>query len=505
MTLKSIGPRLNAVRLVAATLTGLLSAQCGSIAVMDGRVGDSAVITDLGVSDGSVTTNAAAGDAAAPANAAPADAAPADAAPAVLGSAQSFAVLGGQTVTNTGGSRIVGNLGVSPGVALTGFPPGTLTAGDLHLGNAVALQAQLDVGVAYNALKGAACTVNLTGQELSGLTLKPGVYCFASSAAITLATNLVLDAQGDPNAVFIFQIGSSFTAGNYTAVKLINGASACNVYWQVGSSATVGIGTAFVGNILAFSSVTLQTGASVAGRVLARNAAVAMDTNDVSFATCAVVPPTADLVITVTSGQSAAAPSSTFAYLVTVTNRGANSVQDVAVTTQLIAAGGPAPAPISWTCSATANAKCGEPSGAGNINTNVDLAVGSAAVFVVMVPVPAQAAGTLEYRAQVLPSTMVPDPDLTNNNATYTVSIAESSPDMSSGSPDMSSGSPDMSSGGPVDSASQFHGRISGGGLTCNATGVGSSTSAFSWVLMLVLGALARRRRPSARPATRVK
>ena len=124
----------------------------------------------------------------------------------------------------------------------------------------------------------------MTGQDLGGLTLTPGVYCFSSSAQLT--GTLTLDAQGNPNAVFIFKIGSTLTTASNSSVVVINtggnSSIACNVFWQVGSSATLGTGTSFAGNILALTSITLNTGANVSGRVLARNGAVTLDTNNVT-------------------------------------------------------------------------------------------------------------------------------------------------------------------------------------------------------------------------------
>ena len=206
-----------------------------------------------------------------------------------LGTAESFGVLGGSTVTNTGSTVVTGNLGVSPGTAVTGFPPGTVIGGTIHLNDAAAAQAQSDVTTAFNALAGTACNVDLTGQDLGGLTLTPGVYCFSSSAGLT--GTLTLNALGNPNALFIFKIGSSLTTASSSSVVVINGGSDCNVFWQVGSSATLGTGTSFVGNILALTSITLTTGATVSGRVLARNGAVTMDTNSVTVCPPAVVCP----------------------------------------------------------------------------------------------------------------------------------------------------------------------------------------------------------------------
>jgi outer membrane autotransporter protein len=196
-----------------------------------------------------------------------------------LGEAQNFAILGGSTVTNTGATLIAGNVGVSPGSAITGFPPGTVTNGALHAADAAATQAHNDTATAYNTLAGEPVTANL-GPNLGGLTLGPGVYHFASSAQLT--GTLSLNDTGNPNATFIFQIGSTVTTASVSAVTF-TGAADPNVFWQVGSSATLGTGTMFAGNILALTSITLDTGANIAlGRALAINGAVTMDTNSVN-------------------------------------------------------------------------------------------------------------------------------------------------------------------------------------------------------------------------------
>lgn len=193
----------------------------------------------------------------------------------------SFAVLGGSTVTNTNTPTIVtGNLGVSPGSAVTGFPPGTVTGGTIHAADSVAAQAQSELTTAYNSLAGSPCNTDLTGQDLGGKTLTPGVYCFSTSAQLT--GTLTLNAQGNPNAVFIFKIGSTLTTASASSVLLINSASSCGVFWQVGSSATLGTGTALAGSIVALTSITLNTGANVTGRALARNGAVTLDNNHVT-------------------------------------------------------------------------------------------------------------------------------------------------------------------------------------------------------------------------------
>ncbi len=197
-----------------------------------------------------------------------------------LGSAQGFAVLGGSTVTNTGLSIVTGSLGVSPGSAVTGFPPGLMVSGTIHSADAATLAAQNAATAAYVSLVGQTCTQDLTGQDLGGHTLNAGVYCFSSSAQLT--GTLTLDAQGDANAVFIFKMGSTLTTASASSVNLINGGSLCNVFWQVGSSATLGTGTSFTGNILALTSITVTTGASVMGRTLALNGAVTLDTSAVT-------------------------------------------------------------------------------------------------------------------------------------------------------------------------------------------------------------------------------
>jgi hypothetical protein len=207
-----------------------------------------------------------------------------------LGTAASFAVLGSQTVTNTGASVATGHLGVSPGTAITGFPPG-IVIGEIHSADAIALQAQSDVGVAYDDLAGQACNTELTGQDLGGLTLSPGVYCFASVAQLT--GQLSLDAQGDPDAVWVFQIGSALNTSVESSVLMINGGNACNVFWQVGSSATLGVATSFAGTLAAFTSISIGNGTSLSGRALARNGAVTMHANAVSLPPCSGPTPTA--------------------------------------------------------------------------------------------------------------------------------------------------------------------------------------------------------------------
>lgn len=199
-----------------------------------------------------------------------------------LGSASSYAVLAGSTITNTGSSVLSGSLGLSPGTSVTGFPPGT--SGTQEITTAQALQAQNDLTTAFNAA-GAQAGSTVSG-DLSGQTLVAGVYNSASSLGLT--GTLILDGQGDPNAVFIFRMGSTLTTGSGSNVSLINGAQACNVFWQVGTSATLGTNSHVAGSVLALTSITLNTGASVSGRVLARNGAVTLDNNTVTVPSCTV-------------------------------------------------------------------------------------------------------------------------------------------------------------------------------------------------------------------------
>ena len=199
-----------------------------------------------------------------------------------LGAASTFAVLGGSTVTNTGPTEITGDVGVSPGTAITGFPPGIVTEGEIHAGDTAASAAHADAEIAYLFLEGMASIPanNLTGTDLGGLTLEPAVYKFNSSAQLT--GDLVLDAGGNPNALFVFQIGSTLTTATGATVTVINGGSSFDtsrVLWQVGSSATLGVNTQFTGVVIALASVTVVSGSSIDGAALAINGAVTLDTN----------------------------------------------------------------------------------------------------------------------------------------------------------------------------------------------------------------------------------
>jgi len=193
-----------------------------------------------------------------------------------LGTAATYGILAGSTVTCVIGGTINADVGVSPGSTTTGFPPCTIT-GATHLADATAATAQGDLTTAYDALVAMACGTTISA-DLGGTTLAPGVYCSASSVGVT--GTVTLNGQGNANAVFVIQAGSTLTTGSTANIALINGAQAKNVWWQVGSSATLGTGTTFRGNILALTSITLVDNATMLGRALARKAAVSLGTNN---------------------------------------------------------------------------------------------------------------------------------------------------------------------------------------------------------------------------------
>ena len=205
-----------------------------------------------------------------------------------LGTAAAASVLAGAGVTNTGPSVLNRDLDTSPTPAITGFPPGTV-GGTTHAGDATAAQAQSDLTIAYNAAASAPSTQNVTGVDLGGKTLTQGVY--TASTSMALNGPLPLTLNGGASSVFIFQAGTTLITGSNSSVLLTGGAQACNVFWQVGSSATLGTNTTFVGNILAQASITANTGATIDGRALARTGAVTLDNNVFTSSGCVATSP----------------------------------------------------------------------------------------------------------------------------------------------------------------------------------------------------------------------
>jgi hypothetical protein len=196
-----------------------------------------------------------------------------------LGLAEDFAVLGATTVTNTGPTVLNGDLGLFPGTSVTGFPPGIVN-GTMFINDTMAMEAQAAALVAYNQLVALPPTMTLTG-SLGGLTLLPGVYQITSAAQLT--GTLTLNGNGMVDPLFVFQIGSSLTTASASSVVEINGANASNLYWQVGSSATLGTNSQFNGTLIANTSDTLTTGATVTnGHIFALNGAVTLDSNIIS-------------------------------------------------------------------------------------------------------------------------------------------------------------------------------------------------------------------------------
>ena len=197
-----------------------------------------------------------------------------------LGTAGSFVVLSGQTVTNTGFTIINGNVGLSPGTSITGFPPGVVN-GVVHISDAVASQAKQDLNAAYaDASKRSGAPVALSG-DLGGMTLTPGLYVSATSIELT-SGDLTLDALGDEDAIWVFQIGTTFVSMVDRKVVLIGNARHDNVFWNTGSSATIGVNSTMVGNFLTQTSITVQTGATMEGRFLTQVGSVTFDSNKIN-------------------------------------------------------------------------------------------------------------------------------------------------------------------------------------------------------------------------------
>jgi hypothetical protein len=258
-------------------------------------------------------------------------------APVGLGTADSFAVLAGSGITNTGDTSITGDVGSLPTPSETGFASVTLTGTD-HGGDPVTAGAKDDLGVAYDDAAGRAPSTPRPG-ELGGSTVVPGIY---SSASFSVAGTLTLDAEGDTDAEFIFQAGSTVTAASNSRITLINGADPCRVVWQVGSSATFNTGSEFVGNVLVRASITAQTGATFRGRLLALDGAVTLDTNTITKADC----PAADPPATAAPAVPASTPAAAVA---TTTGTGSGPASGAEGSAPGVPATGAAPAPSTMT------------------------------------------------------------------------------------------------------------------------------------------------------------
>ena len=249
-----------------------------------------------------------------------------------LGTADDFAVLSGETITNTGPTTITGDVGLHPGSDTPGFDSVTLN-GELHVADAVAEQAKVDLVTAYDDAAGRPVTATIA-TELGGETLTSGVYDSASGT-FEITGTLTLDAEGDPDAAFIFQMDSTLVTASASSVSVINGAQACNVFWQVGSSATLGTTSSFVGTVMALTSIGMDTGAIAEGRMLARNGEVTLDSNTITRAVCTAAAPD-----TTTTTAAPEATTTTVAPATTTTDSGDSPVTTPAPPTGGVDTGG---------------------------------------------------------------------------------------------------------------------------------------------------------------------
>jgi hypothetical protein len=244
-----------------------------------------------------------------------------------LGTTESFAVLAGSTITNTGTSTITGDIGLSPGTSFTGQSSVT-QSGSVYLADAVAVTAKTDLVTAYNDAAGRT-PVSRIATELGGTTLKPGVYDSADGN-FQITGTLTLDAEGDPDGVFVFKMASTLITASASKVNIINGARFCRIFWQVGSSATLGTNSTFIGHILALESITATTGAKIQGQLLARNGAVTLDTNTITNGDCPITATTTSET-TATTSETTAETEEDAAAVAETTSPVATTVAPVAV------------------------------------------------------------------------------------------------------------------------------------------------------------------------------
>ena len=341
--------------------------------------------------------------------------APATAQVSLGGTLTGFGVLAGTAVQNNGGTTVVRSVGVSPGSSVTGFPPGVIVGGTIHAGDETAAEAQAQLTTAFDAAAGTPCDVDLSGQNLGGLTLTPGVYCFSGAAQLTGA--LTLDLQGNPDAFFLFQVGGSLTTAPGSSATLSNAegeSCAPNLFWRVGSNAVVGSGASFGGSILAQSSVTLETGASLSGRALARVGNVILDTNTITPCSTA-----ADLSVTGTDSPDPAAPGQNVTYDLTATNDGPDPARGAVLTATLpsslrLQSFMPA---VGWSCSIPAVGSSGAVT-----CSKQSAAVGSAAFTLTAQVDPGITADTsVSLPLEVSASTS--DPDTADRSTTLTTQV----------------------------------------------------------------------------------
>lgn len=286
--------------------------------------------------------------------------------PVDMGTAKTYAVLGGQSVTNTGPSLVQGDLGVWPGTAITGFsaaPTDGKVTGETHQGDAEAKSAQAATTTAYNDANGRATTKKITSDLGTEPPLVGGVY--TSDGDLELTGTLTLDGQGKADSVWVFQAGAALNTATDSKVVLVNGANACNVYWKVGSSAVLGVRTEFIGTILALTSISAKTDATVQGRLLARNGSVTLEDNVVNAQVCA-----AGIDPTTTTSTSTTSTTSTTTTTVPDASRGTSDPG----TGTVVAAAPPTTTPRG---TATTNTRSGNPplasTGSGGITATAGL------------------------------------------------------------------------------------------------------------------------------------
>jgi len=302
--------------------------------------------------------------------------------PVGLGGAYSFAVLGGSTLTNTGMSTITGELGVSPGTVVTGFPPGVFNGG-MHAADAAAAQAHTDLVTAYLVAQ-ARAPAEPAG-VLDGLTLAPGVY--AAGSELSLAGTLTLDAGGDPDAAFIFQAGTTLSIAADSRVDLAGGAQACNVFWQVGGSATLGATSFLKGTILASGSISMDDGVRIDGRALARDGSLTMSDDTVTIAPCASLSNTAPAITpfdATLTGRTRTVHTAVGAWSV-IDPRGSNAGYSVTVAASAPTVGGSTSAAGTGArltlTPATATPASGNPATTGPVTTSAQLLSTTAATI----------------------------------------------------------------------------------------------------------------------------